>query len=348
VDDLSRFSLKFKQEYRSYFMKNNYHFFQSVILRVLLLSAFLPYVFCEQTQSTGRDVQPRLAPKISPVLELQILLDRAGFSPGEIDGNSGMNTKRVVSVYLESHSLASQSAVQTALQALKQTDSADPLEEYKIISEDVQGLFNSEIPKDYMAKAELPALGYTSPLELLGEKFHSSPLLLQKLNPKAEFQEGENILVPNVTNSTSAKEETPHQNKKEFIVVVSSSSSNLIVKDGQQIIFYAPVTAGSEHDPLPTGNWKVKGISKDPTFYYNPELFWDADPSHSKTKLPPGPNNPVGVVWIEISAPHYGLHGTPEPSKIGHSESHGCVRLTNWDAEELSRMVEYGTGVIFE
>jgi lipoprotein-anchoring transpeptidase ErfK/SrfK len=110
---------------------------------------------------------------------------------------------------------------------------------------------------------------------------------------------------------------------------------------------YAPVTTGSEHDPLPIGDWKVNGVEHDPKFHYNPALFWDAQATDAKATIPPGPNNPVGVVWIDISRPHYGLHGTPEPSKIGKTESHGCVRLTNWDALKLSSLVRPGTKVIF-
>ena len=109
----------------------------------------------------------------------------------------------------------------------------------------------------------------------------------------------------------------------------------------------ATITAGSEKDPLPIGQWKVKGIAKDPTFHYNPDLFWDADADHAKAKIPPGPNNPVGVVWIDLDKEHYGLHGTPEPSRVGHAESHGCVRLTNWDTLRLAAMVGKGTMVEF-
>jgi lipoprotein-anchoring transpeptidase ErfK/SrfK len=112
-------------------------------------------------------------------------------------------------------------------------------------------------------------------------------------------------------------------------------------------LFYAPVTTGSVHDPLPIGEWKVTGIQMNPSFRYNPALFWDADPSHTEAVIPPGPNNPVGVVWIDLTKEHYGLHGTPEPAAIGRSESHGCVRLTNWDAMKVAGLVKPGTPVIF-
>jgi lipoprotein-anchoring transpeptidase ErfK/SrfK len=113
-----------------------------------------------------------------------------------------------------------------------------------------------------------------------------------------------------------------------------------------QIIFHAPVTVGSENDPLPVGEWKVNGVGRNPVFNYNPKLFWDSDPSHAKAKIPAGPNNPVGVVWIALSKEHYGIHGTPEPSRIGYTESHGCIRLTNWDAMRLADLVTPGTKVV--
>jgi lipoprotein-anchoring transpeptidase ErfK/SrfK len=109
---------------------------------------------------------------------------------------------------------------------------------------------------------------------------------------------------------------------------------------------HAPVTSGSEHDPLPIGPWTVTGVGRNPTFNYNPDLFWDADPSHAKSRIPPGPNNPVGLVWIDLSKEHYGIHGTPEPSRISYGESHGCIRLTNWDALRVASLVGKGTPVV--
>jgi lipoprotein-anchoring transpeptidase ErfK/SrfK len=132
------------------------------------------------------------------------------------------------------------------------------------------------------------------------------------------------------------------------IVTVSKSASALTVKDASgRVVLYAPVTTGSENDPLPLGEWKVNGVQFNPAFNYNPELFWDADPAHTKARIPPGPNNPVGLVWIDLSKEHYGIHGTPEPTAIGRTQSHGCVRLTNWDAIRLAGLVKPGTRVIF-
>ena len=128
----------------------------------------------------------------------------------------------------------------------------------------------------------------------------------------------------------------------------SPSTSALTVEDATgRVVFHAPVTTGSERDPLPIGNWKVTTVQVMPKFHYNPDLFWDANPTHSKATIPSGPNNPVGVAWIDLSKEHYGIHGTPEPSRIGHVQSHGCVRLTNWDAARVMTWAQPGTPVVF-
>ena len=193
-----------------------------------------------------------------------------------------------------------------------------------------------------MDKAQLEALNYVSTLELLSEKFHIKPEVLRDLNRDSRFESGEQVCVPNVLIDSKKQVE------KNLVVIVSGEKSDLVVQNAEgKTLFYAPITAGSEKDPLPEGTWKVTGITENPTFYYNPDLFWDADASHSKAVIRPGPNNPVGIIWIDINAEHYGLHGTPEPGKIGHAESYGCVRLTNWDVAKLAKLITSGTRVTF-
>jgi lipoprotein-anchoring transpeptidase ErfK/SrfK len=187
-------------------------------------------------------------------------------------------------------------------------------------------------------------LHYSSLVEALGEQFHASPNLLRRLNPGAQFAAGEKIQVPNVESVPT----TPAPSGAAKIVVSKGNGSLIALDAANQVILFAPVTSGSEHDPLPIGDWKVTAVVRNPSFNYNPDLFWDADPSHAKAKIPPGPNGPVGLVWIDLSKEHYGIHGSPEPRMIGKSTSHGCVRLTNWDALALARLVQKGTPVVFE
>ena len=152
---------------------------------------------------------------------------------------------------------------------------------------------------------------------------------------------------PAAVATSGAAAAKPPPAPKVTIFVTKSTSALTVEDESGSVIFHAPVTTGSGRDPLPIGKWKVNGVQRNPSFQYNPDLFWDADPKHSKAKIAAGPNNPVGVAWIDISKPHYGIHGTPEPSRIGHVESHGCVRLTNWDVQRVAQWARPGTPVVF-
>jgi lipoprotein-anchoring transpeptidase ErfK/SrfK len=286
--------------------------------------------------------QPALHPgdKGSAVLRAQILLDRAHFSCGEIDGDFGDNLAKTVAAFQHERQLPSAGGVDAATWNALNDDQAPPLTQYTIKAEDEKGPFEP-IPAQISDQAKLPALGYASPVEELGERFHVAPSVLKALNPGADFtKEGQQLTVPNVITMSPGPAARVEVSKSE-------SSVRAYAADGKLLAFYV-ATIGSEHDPLPVGDWKIRGVAHNPVFHYNPDLFWDAKSTDEKSTIHAGPNNPVGVVWIDLSKEHYGIHGTPEPSKIGHTSSHGCIRLTNWDAAQLASMVKPGLPAILK
>jgi lipoprotein-anchoring transpeptidase ErfK/SrfK len=334
------------------------------------------------------DSRPERA-QFSQQLALQVALDRAGYSPGEIDGRDGPNTRGALEAYRQGRGSApvagngnEGAAPVSADLTIEQSTTS-----YVITPEDTAGPFVDRIPADLMEQSKLETLAYTSVVELLAERFHASPALLRQLNPGAGFTEGATLIVPNVepfylpkergkrpspsapaptaqtgasantAGNTNARDARPMRGKSgersapstgTRITITKGTNALLVEGETGNVMFRAPVTVGSERDPLPLGRWKVTGVIMNPVFHYNPDLFWDADPTHSKADIPAGPNNPVGPVWIGISKEHYGIHGTPEPSRIGRTQSHGCIRLTNWDIVRLASLVGDGTEVIFQ
>jgi lipoprotein-anchoring transpeptidase ErfK/SrfK len=306
----------------------------------LLLLAFAP-----QTSVTP---QQRLT--CGDVIAFQVLLDREGFSPGQIDGKLGVNASHALAAFQQSRKLTPTGQPDCdSWHALGGDTSGPTTIPYAVTQEDLKGPFTPNRPRDLEAQASLPALGYQSALEALSERFHVSPMLLQQMNGGVHLAAGSEIQVPAVRPFDPDAKPSPDRASEDATITVSRDESSLRAThaDGS-LIFFAPVTTGSEHDPLPPGNWKVTGIDWHPVFHYNPALFWDAKPTDSKATIKAGPKNPVGVVWIDLDLPHYGLHGTPEPGNIGHTESHGCVRLTNWDAAHLASLVHPGTPVTFQ
>lgn len=276
------------------------------------------------------------------LLRLQVLLDRAHASPGEIDGRQGESTRKAVAAFREMRGLRTGEQIdETLWRDLTEHDSEPALVPYTITAKDVAGPFIEKVPDDYREKAALERLSYTGPLELLAEKFHMSPKLLRQLNPNAAFdREGIEIVVTNVKRS-----ELPR--KLARIEVDAARRRVLAFDESGRIVAAYPATIGSTERPSPEGDFEVTAVAENPPYRYDPSLNLRGVHVQEPLDIPPGPNNPVGAVWIALSAKGYGIHGSPDPEVVGKRASHGCVRLTNWDALELAKHVRKGTPVIF-
>ncbi len=308
--------------------------------------------FCWFASLPARAATPAPA-QPTPLLEAQVWLDRLGISPGEIDGVAGDNSTKAIAEFQRRarHRVADGRLDWLTRRRLRRQAHAPALVVHKITEEEAAGPFVA-IPSGPAEQAKLERMGYASLEEALGERFHASPELLLELNPGAKFVVGESLRVPNVLPPpVPPVPGTPEAAAPAGMiakVVVSKGAKDMRGIDAKgATVFYAPASSGSEHDPLPIGSWKVVSVARNPIFHYNPDLFWDAAPTQEEAKLPGGPNNPVGVGWVGLSKEHYGMHGSPSPGAIGHTESHGCVRLTNWDALRLMAGVAVGTPVEF-
>ncbi len=278
------------------------------------------------------------------LIKTQVLLDRARFSPGVIDGRDGENLQNAIKAFEKARGLHVDGALDDELWAKLNETSSDPvLVPYTITDDDVKGPFTT-IPDKMEAQAKLKRLSYSSPEELLSEKFHMDIDLLKELNPGRRFDEaGASIVVANVAPAGAAQDK-PEIERIE--VVKSEKVLRVLGKDGVVLAVY-PASIGSEEKPAPTGSHTVRAVAPRPSYTYNPDYAFKGVKAKEKFEIKPGPNNPVGSTWIDLSVESFGIHGTPEPEKVGKAYSNGCVRLTNWDVEELAGMVKKGMPIAF-
>ncbi|WP_274630222.1 L,D-transpeptidase family protein [Arvimicrobium flavum] len=274
------------------------------------------------------------------VAELQILLDRMGASPGVIDGRFGSNVDKALAAYRE---LSGDNLKSTDVEGIKRRlaeSGGDAFADYVITAEDAAGPYVASVPEDYSEKARLERMSFTSVTEMLAERFHMDEAYLKRLNPDANFNRpGTIVKVANFGRLVS----TP---VARIVADKARKQVRAYGEDGRMVAVY-PATIGSADNPSPTGNHAVSRIAFNPNYTYNPKINFKQGNNDKVLTIPPGPNGPVGSIWIALDKPTYGIHGTPEPSKIGKTESHGCVRLTNWDAHELAKLVKPGVMVEF-
>lgn len=312
-----------------------------------LLPVFLPLVaHASEVDPFGFDTADftelvQIRQIVPAVVKAQVLLDRANISSGEINGRYSPRLEEAIAAFAEIHKLPADTQWSRAFWDVLTSEAIVPvLTEYSITSEDLKGPF-VELPARIEDMKSFKALGYADVREELAEKFHMSPELLAKLNPDAPFSEvGEEIIVANVL--------TDNRPPSAARIDVDKDRQTVKVYSGKdELIGFFPASVGSEEKPTPSGTLKVMAINSEPTFHYNPKYQFREIETQKSFDLQPGPNNPLGLMWIALSKPSYGIHGTAEPSQVGKAASHGCVRLTNWDAQRLAAMLTRGIPVNF-
>ena len=288
----------------------------------------------------------------------QVLLDAAGFSPGVIDGKNGMSLKNAVKGFQEARGLKVTGELDNATRAALLQDRRPSTIMVTLAPAQVAGPFVYPFPKDPEDQAKLKFMGYRNMLEKVAEEFHTTPATIVALNgPDKMIGVGHVLRLPNVVPTSRQYDAHGKQDAAQFMALLNVQAGGVngdhievdksegllkVMDDDGKLIAQFPVTTGSGHDPLPLGNWKVTTYSFLPPFHFQPDLFWDVADDKDEQKLAPGPNGPVGVAWLDLTKDHYGIHGTSEPQTIGRTESHGCLRLTNWDVLRLSQMMKPG------
>ena len=274
------------------------------------------------------------------LLRAEVLLARAHFSPGVIDGQDGGNLKNAIAAFEAAHNLPVDGAMDEQVWAELAKDIRPALTDYVITPDDVKGPFLAKVPTDMTELAKLPAIGFTSPAEALAEKFHMDEALLKTLNPGVDFA----VAGARIAVAALGADKLPAPVTR---VEVDKTKRQVRAYGGETLLAVYPATVGSTERPAPQGDWAVRTVAPNPTYTYDPSRLTFGKAEQGKLTIKAGPNNPVGSTWIDLTKDTYGIHGTPDPRLVGKTASHGCVRLTNWDVRQLSQAVKKGTVVAF-
>ena len=276
------------------------------------------------------------------MFKAEVLLDRLDVSPGVVDGKTSQNARKAIVAFQRSRGLAASGRLdQETWDKLCESATVQVLSAYAITDDDVRGPFVRKIPRDFEGMARLHWLGYRSSAQLLAEKFHTSEETIKLLNPgKAVDRAGTVITVPNVAGGRPDGQVFKVEVDKPAKVVRAFGRND-------ELIAFYPASIGSREKPAPSGTYRVRQVVENPIYHYDPRFHFKGVRSRRKLAIAPGPNNPVGLVWIDLTKASYGIHGTPDPEEIGKTQSHGCIRLTNWDALDLAKRIRKGVPVAF-
>ena len=277
---------------------------------------------------------------VPEVVKAEVLLARARFSPGAIDGIDGENFRHAVYAYQVQMGLPVSGRLDQATWDRLTAGAPAPLKSIEVTRAEAEGPFTRAIPAEFEAQSKLEHMGYRDIREELGERYHMSETLLAALNPGSKFAAGQRIVVADID------EADPTDKVARIVVDKTGHDVEALAADGRLIAYY-PASIGSEEKPAPTGDFAVHRVDRNPVYTYDPKYHFKGVSAKEPFSIAPGPNNPVGLVWMDLGGDGYGIHGTPDPEAVGKTQSHGCIRMTNWDALNLAAMVDKGTPVSF-
>jgi lipoprotein-anchoring transpeptidase ErfK/SrfK len=297
-------------------------------------------VTSQEIENAALEADVLLADQPALLVKVQVLLDRAHNSPGAIDGRTGRNLDHALGIYAHQHSL--EPGLNAAVIAsLQKVGGGEITQAYTITAKDEAGPFIGRLPSDFYAQSKLGRMGYTTPEQELAQRFHMSQQLLEAMNPSADFSKAG-------TQLTVLRPHTGGLHGQVAKIEVDKRIDEVMAYDADgRLVASFPSTIGSADHPAPSGDYTVVQVRPDPVYVYDPRVLTWGPRRHGRFRIEPGPNNPTGVIWIGLSKPTYGIHGSPNPELIGKTSSHGCVRLTNWDAWDLGNAVKPGAAVDF-